>query len=172
MVRVYKAMLVLHLLTAIFAIGPLVGAVTTASRGLRTADATATTSAARIVTIYSYASVLVVIFGFGLMSSKPPWAPEETVASFSELWIWLSTLLWFVAVAVALFAVVPALEAATEKIGAGDQVSTLTGRAGRPGWCGRADLRRDHRADGLPARQLMGSGMIPVPISTRSRRCP
>jgi len=49
----FKIMLALHLFAAIFAIGPLVGAVTTASRGLRSGDATATAGSAKTLTIYS-----------------------------------------------------------------------------------------------------------------------
>lgn len=133
MVAVYKAMLALHLIAAIFAIGPLVAAATTASRGLRTSDAKATASAARTITIYSYVSVLAVIFGFGLMSAKAPWDPDNNVASFSEAWIWLSALLWVVAVVIALFGIVPSLEKAEELIGAGGSASDLTGRVAAMG---------------------------------------
>src|SRR3569832_769891 len=56
----FKILLALHLLFAIFAIGPLVGAVTTASRGIRQGDGVATASAARTSRVYAYASVLVV----------------------------------------------------------------------------------------------------------------
>ena len=47
----------LHLLFAIFVIGPLVHAATTAGRGVRTGNGAATTSSARVLKIYSYASV-------------------------------------------------------------------------------------------------------------------
>ena len=91
----FKILLALHLLFAIFAVGPLVDAVTTASRGIRQGDATATASAARMSRIYAYASVLVVIVGFGLMSTK---RNGKTIAEFGDTWIWLSVLLWVVAV--------------------------------------------------------------------------
>lgn len=131
----FKIMMALHLLTAIFAVGPLVGAATTASRGLRRPDSTATASAARTLTIYAYASVLVVIFGFGLMSSKAPWDKTKPVADFGDLWIWLSVLLWVVAMAVVLGLVVPTLKKATATIssGAGDGVGALVGRVAAGG---------------------------------------
>lgn len=49
----FKIFLGLHLLTAIFLIGPLAHAVTTASRGLRTSDAVATAASARMARIYA-----------------------------------------------------------------------------------------------------------------------
>ncbi|GAA3808539.1 hypothetical protein [Nocardioides panacisoli] len=124
----YKIMLALHLLTAIFAIGPLVGAATTASRGLRKPDAGATESAARTLTIYSYASVVVVIIGMGLMSAKAPWDESEQVADIGDLWIWLSLVLWAVSVALVLAGMVPTLKKATTTIREGGAVDALVGR--------------------------------------------
>lgn len=117
-------MFVLHLLFAIFAIGPLVHAVTTAGRGIRQGDAAATASAARMTQIYSYASILVIVFGFGLMSAKSPYS-GEAVASFGETWIWLSALLWLVAAALALGIIVPGLKKATALIGGGDNAKAI-----------------------------------------------
>lgn len=128
----FKIMLALHLLTAIFAIGPLVGAATTAARGLRTSDAGATASSARTITIYGAASVLVVIFGMGLMSATDP-DTSKTVAHFSDTWIWLSTLLWLVAMAAVFGLVVPGLKQATTAIGAGQSVDALKGRVAAGG---------------------------------------
>jgi uncharacterized membrane protein len=128
----FKILLALHLLTAIFAIGPLVGAATTASRGLRTGDAGATDSAARTLTIYSYASVLVVIFGFGLMSADDPYGPGK-VADFGDTWIWLSVLLWLVSMALVLAVTVPALKQAATAIGGGGTTDRLTARVAASG---------------------------------------
>src|SRR5690349_24534627 len=69
---VVKLVFALHLLFAIFAIGPLVHAATTAGRGVRTGDGTATASSARMLKTYSYASLLVVIAGMALMSMDDP----------------------------------------------------------------------------------------------------
>lgn len=128
----FKILFALHLLTAIFAIGPLVHASTTAARGLRTADAGATAAAARTITVYSYASLLVVFFGFGLMSMDDPYGPGK-VAEIGEPFIWLSGLLWLVAVGLALGVLVPALQQATAKIGAGEAVDALKARVAAPG---------------------------------------
>lgn len=130
----FKILLALHLLTAIFAIGPLVGAATTASRGLRKADAGATGSAARTLTIYGYASIAVVVFGMGVMSSKSPYT-HETVADMGDLWIWLSLLLWVVSLGLLFALTIPALKQATVAIGAGtsDATQALTGKVAASG---------------------------------------
>ncbi len=125
-------MLTLHLLTAIFAIGPLVHAVTTATRGLRGGDPSAAASSARMATIYSYASVLVVIFGFGLMSATSPYTNAE-VASFGETWIWLSLVLWLVAVAICLAVTVPSLKKASAAMGEGRAVDTVKAKVAGSG---------------------------------------
>jgi uncharacterized membrane protein len=130
---VFKILLALHLLAAVFAVGPLVHAATTASRGLRTSDAGATASSARTVRLYSYVSVVVVVLGFGLMSAKAPWDSSQHVADFGDTWIWLSTLLWVVAVALALGVVAPALDKATELVTSGGSVDALTGRVAAAG---------------------------------------
>lgn len=128
----FELLKALHLLFAVFAIGPLVHAATTAARGLRTADAAATASSARTVTIYSYVSVAVVILGFGLMSADNPYG-DGKVAEISEPYIWVSTLLWFVAVGLALGVIAPALQTATARIGAGETVDEFRGRVAASG---------------------------------------
>lgn len=129
----YKLFLFLHLITAIFAIGPLVHAATTAVRGLRSNDAAATASAARTAKVYSYASVAVVVFGFGLMSMDSPFREGEKVAEFSETWICLSVLLWVVGVALVLAVLVPSLEKATTAIGGGTSAESAAGKVAASG---------------------------------------
>ena len=128
----FNAMLALHLLFAIFAVGPLVHAVTTASRGVRQGDSRATAHAARMSRIYSYGSVLTIIFGFALMSATSPFTHTQ-VAKFSETWIWLSLLLWAIAVAITLAVISPALDRATARI---EDPRPLTGLAARIGASG------------------------------------
>jgi hypothetical protein len=129
---VFKIFLALHLLAAVFAIGPLVHAVTTASRGLRTADAAATTASARVATLYSYASVLVIVFGFGLMSMDDPDGPGK-VADMGDPFIWISLLLWIFALVLTLVVIVPTLRQATVNITNGVGVDGLTARVAGAG---------------------------------------
>jgi hypothetical protein len=121
----------LHLLFAIFIIGPLVHAATSAGRGIRTGNGVATASSARVLRIYSYASLLVVIAGMGLMSMDDD--KTHKLGEISQLWIWLSLTLWLVAIAVVLFVIVPTLTKATALIGKQESVVSLTARAAAAG---------------------------------------
>jgi len=121
----FNALLAVHIVFAVFAVGPLTHAVTTAGRGIRTGDAAATAASARTARIYAYASVLVVLVGFALMSSKHN---GKTVAEFGDTWIWLSALLWLAAIVITLGAIVPTLEKITEMIGKQESVVSLTAR--------------------------------------------
>ncbi|MCL2614841.1 MAG: hypothetical protein FWD95_16635 [Nocardioidaceae bacterium] len=131
----FKIMLALHLLAAIFAIGPLVGAATTASRGLRTADGSATASAARTLTIYGYASIVVVFFGFGLMSAKDPHT-HKVAGDMGDVWIWLSIVIWLVTLGLLFGVVVPALKQATNAITGGSAAGSLGSATGKVAACG------------------------------------
>ena len=104
----FNLFLALHVLAAVFAIGPLAHATTTAGRGIRTGDGAATAASARTATIYSYASVLVVLLGFGLMSTKDG---RQALGECQQTWIWLSLLLWLASVALTLGVIVPTLTA-------------------------------------------------------------
>jgi hypothetical protein len=126
----FKIMFALHLLFAIFAIGPLVHAATTAARGVRHGDAAATAYSARMARIYAAVSVLVIVFGFALMSAKED---GEQVAKIGETWIWLSGLLWLLGVALVMAVIVPTLNKATALIGKQESAAALTGRVAAAG---------------------------------------
>jgi len=127
----YHLLLSLHLLFAVFAVGPLVHAATTAGRGVRLGDGQATASASRLLRIYSYATVLVVILGFALMSQKP--FGNKKLGEFGDTYIWLSLVLWVVAIALTLGVAAPTLDKATKQIAAQQPVATLTGRIAATG---------------------------------------
>ena len=128
----FNLFLALHVLAVVFVIGPLAHAATTAGRGIRTGDGAATALASRTARIYGNVSVVVVILGFGLMSMKDP-DTHQKVAKFSETWIWLSLLLWVVAMATVLAVVVPTLDKATQLISKQESVVALTARVGAAG---------------------------------------
>jgi uncharacterized membrane protein len=125
-----KFLLAVHLVLAVFVIGPLVWAATTAGRGVRTGDGAATANSARVLRIYGYVSALVVIAGMALMSQKQH---GERIADFGDTWIWLSVLLWAIATAIVLLVLVPALNRASDLIQAQDSVVTLTARVAAAG---------------------------------------
>jgi hypothetical protein len=122
---VLKFLLAAHLVLVVFTIGPLMHVAKTASRGIRHGDATATRSAARSLRIYAYVSVLVIIAGGALMSQKED---GKKLAEFSDVWIWLSLLLWLLAMAVVLAELVPTMTNVTKLIEAEDSVVTYTAR--------------------------------------------
>jgi len=126
----YHLLLALHLVFAVFAVGPLVHAATTAGRGVRTGDGKATASASRMLRVYAYASVLVVLAGFALMSQK---VYGHKVGEFSDTYIWLSLVLWVVAVGLVVALIVPTLDKATKQIEAQESVVALTGRVAASG---------------------------------------
>jgi uncharacterized membrane protein len=119
-------LLALHVLTAVFAIGPLVHAATTASRGVRRGDAAATAASARIARVYGYASVIVVLLGLSLV--RPKWD-----AQFGDTWVWLSLVLWAVALVLVLVLIAPALDRATRLIAAGEEARALTAQVAAAG---------------------------------------
>ena len=122
----HKFLLALHVLTAVFAIGPLVHATTTASRGIRSGNVAVTTASARTARIYGYASIVVVVLGLSLV--QPKWHAE-----FGDIWVWLSLVLWATAAALVLALVVPTLDRATTLIKAGSSARTLSGRVAAGG---------------------------------------
>lgn len=123
----------LHLLFAIFAIGPLVHAATTAGRGVRKGDGAATAASARMLRIYAYVSVLVVIAGMALMSMDDPDVKGKKLGEIGQTWIWLSLVLWVLAIALVLAVIVPTLNKATALIAEQSSVVTLTARVAAAG---------------------------------------
>ncbi|HZE48887.1 MAG TPA: hypothetical protein VE074_04950 [Jatrophihabitantaceae bacterium] len=122
----HKFLLALHVLTAVFAIGPLAHAVTTASRGVRNGDAVATAASARMARLYGYVSVIVAVLGLSLV--RPKWHAE-----FGDTWVWLSLVLWALAVALVLALIVPTLDRATTLITSGESARALTARVAAGG---------------------------------------
>lgn len=130
----YDFLLALHILFAVFAIGPLVHAATTAGRGVRKGDGVATAASVRLLRVYGYASVLVVIVGFALMSVDLPYGNgKEKAGEIGQLWIWLSLLLWAVAIGLILGVIVPTLDKATQLIAEEGSVVALTARVAAAG---------------------------------------
>ena len=120
-------LLSLHILFAIFAVGPLVGAASIAARGVRAGDATAVASSARTVRLYGYLSILVPLLGMGLV--QPKWH-----AKFSYPWVWISLLLYLAALALSLLVLAPSLSRAARRLSTADSdVRREAGRAAAAG---------------------------------------
>lgn len=123
-------LLALHLLFAVFAVGPLVHAATTAGRGVRTGNAAATASSARVLRIYAYVSVVVILVGFALMQQKRRGAK---LGDIGDTWVWLSIVLWALAIGLVLAVLVPTLDKAGKLIADEGSVVALTARVAAAG---------------------------------------
>jgi uncharacterized membrane protein len=119
-------LLALHLLFAIFAVGPLVGAASIAARGVRAGDGPAVAGSARTVRIYGYASIAVPVLGMALV--RPKWD-----AKISYPWVWISIVLYLIALALTLAVLAPGLVRAGRAIGSGEATGPLVGRIAAAG---------------------------------------
>jgi uncharacterized membrane protein len=119
-------LLTLHLIAAVFLIGPLVAAANQAASALRKGDAGGLRTLARIVTIYGWCSLLVLVFGAGLVQDKYHY-------SWGDAWLLISLVLFLLASALMIGLLGPLLRRAVTTIGAGGKVPDLAGRAGMLG---------------------------------------
>ena len=113
--RDVRAVLVIHVVLAIFLIGPLVAAANQVARELRGGSAGTVRLLARTVTIYGWASLLVGIVGFGLVRDR---------FSFSDGWLVASIVLFVVASALVLALLAPLLRRATAAAPTGTESPT------------------------------------------------
>ncbi len=103
---------VLHVLSAVFLVGPMAVLPMVAMRDLRSGAGAQVTSLAKSTVVFSLASLAALVFGFGLqgMAGIP----------FGRPWIWISLVLYLAALALNLFVVVPAMrQASTDAAGTG-----------------------------------------------------
>jgi uncharacterized membrane protein len=105
-------LLALHVVAAIFLIGPLVAAANQAARVLRGGDTGALASLARLVTVYGWASLLVGVFGAGLVQDRY----EHT---WGQAWLPISLVLFLVASALVIGVLAPLLRRAVSTAGSG-----------------------------------------------------
>ncbi len=110
---------VLHVLTAVFIVGPMAVVPMTAMRAVRAGDGAQVQVLARSTFIFGLASIVVVLFGFGVMGMQH--------ISMTTPWILISLILWIVALALTLLAVVPALRSAGEHLASADPAARLGG---------------------------------------------
>lgn len=103
---------VLHIVSAVFLIGPLAILPMTALRALRDGQGTLVRYLARTTAIVAWLSLLVAVFGFGLM------AFEEDL-TFTTPWFLASIILYSLAITIALSFVVPLLTKAAGQLGDG-----------------------------------------------------
>jgi uncharacterized membrane protein len=118
-----RAVLVVHVVLAIFLIGPLVAAANQVPRALRAGSGDGVRLLSRTVTVYGWASLLVAVVGFGLVRDR---------FSFSDGWLIASIVLFVVASVLVLGLLVPMLRGASGASGP----TGASGASGAPGASG------------------------------------
>lgn len=103
---------ILHVVSAVFIIGPMAILPMTGLRALRAGNSAQVATLAKSVFVFSLVSLVVVVFGFGLLGVSDP----KYHLSFGTSWIWMSTVAYLVALALNLFLVVPALRKASVEV--------------------------------------------------------
>lgn len=106
---------VLHVVTAVFIIGPMAILPMTGMRAMRAGDGGQVATLAKSTFVISLLSLLVVVFGFGVMGMSDP----KDALSMGTPWILWSIILYLVALALSLGVVVPALRKASAELLAG-----------------------------------------------------
>jgi uncharacterized membrane protein len=105
---IYAILLVLHLLTVAFVIGPVAIATPLSARAARAGRGDALRDHARTTRVYTIASVVTVLLGSAMVGL----GPVGDQWSMGQLWISTSYALWLLAVVLLLAVVVPAQKAA------------------------------------------------------------
>jgi uncharacterized membrane protein len=103
---------VLHVVGAVFIVGPMAILPMTAMRAIRGGNAAQVALLAKSTNLFGLLSVLVAVLGFGAVSL----ADERFNLSFTTPWVLWSIILYAVALGLTLFLVVPAMRGAAEAL--------------------------------------------------------
>jgi uncharacterized membrane protein len=103
---------VLHVVAAVFIVGPMAILPMTAMRAVRAGDARQVETLAKSTNLISLLSLIVVFFGFAVMGTADP----KYHLSIVTPWILWSLILYVVALALTLFLVVPTMRRAAEAL--------------------------------------------------------
>lgn len=115
---------VLHIVGAVFIIGPMAVLPMSAMRSLRAGSASEVVVLTKSTQLFSLLSLVVAFFGFGALGMSDP----EDHFSFTSPWILISVILYAVAVLMSLFLVVPAMRRAAEQMGASPSSADATAK--------------------------------------------
>jgi uncharacterized membrane protein len=117
---------VLHVVAAVFLVGPMAILPMTALRALRAGEWSMVSTLAVSTRVFSLASVLVAVLGFGVVGT----ADKRFDLSVTTSWVLTSIILYVVALALSLAVVVPAMKRAAGELegGRGEAARALYGR--------------------------------------------
>ncbi|MGO4105138.1 DUF2269 family protein [Leifsonia sp. YAF41] len=121
-------MSILHVVGAVFIVGPMAILPMSAMRAVRAGNAGQVAMLAKSTNLFSWLSLLVVVFGFGVMGM----ADEKYDLSITTPWVLWSIILYVVALALSVFLVVPTMRKAAEAIEATPSADSSAGRASYP----------------------------------------
>ncbi len=137
---------VLHVVGAVFIIGPMAILPMTAMRALRAGQGAQVAVLARSTFVFALLSVVVAVFGFGILGVADK---SEHHTSVSTPWVLTSIILYVIALALTLLVVVPAMRGAAAHLTTGP----TTGPAIEPGGTAAQLTKPDYR------RIAIGSGV-------------
>ena len=115
---------VLHVVSAVFIVGPMAILPMTAMRAVRAGNAGQVEVLAKSTNLISLLSLLVVFFGFGVMGL----ADKKYDLSVTTPWILWSIILYVVALGLTLFLVVPTMRRAAEAIRGAENSEAATSK--------------------------------------------
>ncbi|KQV06097.1 DUF2269 family protein [Leifsonia sp. Root112D2] len=121
---------ILHVAAAVFIVGPLAILPHSAPALLRSGNGASVVKLAKTVNLFSWLSLLVIIFGFGVMGMSDP----KYHVSFTDTWIWLSVVLYVIALVLIRVLVTPGMTRAGRAVEADASakfsVGAISGGAG------------------------------------------
>ena len=103
----------LHVVAAVFIVGPMAILPMTAMRAIRAGEGGQVGVLAQSTFLFSLLSLLVAVLGFGVIGANGDGTNGDGT-TFTTSWVLVSIILYVVALALNLFAVVPALRSAAE----------------------------------------------------------
>ncbi|MGO4691514.1 DUF2269 family protein [Glaciibacter sp. 2TAF33] len=111
---------ILHVVTAVFIVGPMAILPMTAMRAIRAGNGSQVEVLAKSTNIFSLLSLVVVVFGFGVMGTADP----KLNLSITTPWILWSIILYVIALGLTLFLVVPTMRKAAEALAGSGGLAT------------------------------------------------
>lgn len=127
---------VLHVVTAVFIVGPMAILPMTAMRAARAGDGTQVMSLAKATSTFSLLSLIVFVLGFAVLGMSDP----KDHFSFASGWIIGSMILYVIALAVNLFVTVPAMKKVAGTVADRTNASRPAGYGAIAGGSGLASL--------------------------------
>lgn len=114
-----KLLTVLHVLTAVFLVGPMAMLPMTGMRAVRAGNGPMVSLLGRSTQVFGWASLLVALLGFAVLGVEG----KDHGWSVGTGWVLASIICYLVALALTLFVVVPAMRDAADALGSGGEGS-------------------------------------------------